>query len=594
MTFLAIGLATGALAFLASRRIFLSSGLAILALVYAYANLPTLAYGFPDLPAMLFLLGVVLLAAELVLQRARRGAGGKTRWLGPAILAGGGLVLVAALPIAVSLPMLHAADYRGLIGDVMESDYSADTSPIDPAHVRVIDRSVAYRLAEKRLGENTALGSQVQIGTLSIQQVNGKLYWVAPLEHSGLFKWLANREGTPGYVMVSATDERDVRLVQQWNGGALHIKYNDGAFLGDHPARHLYTHGFARTGLTDYTFEIDDTGRPYLVVTTFGKRVGFGGADATGVAVLDVQTGEVWRYGIEDAPAWVDRIQPEGFVIDQLNGWGRYVNGWWNPSKLDQLMTTRGTSLVYGDDGRSYFYTGMTSVGTDQSTVGFVLVDTRDKAARFYKQTGATETAAMASAEGSVQEKGYRATFPVLYNVSGLPTYFMTLKDGEGLVKSMAFVSVENYQVVGVGETVAAALRSYRRSIASRGNEIAPDASVAYARATGRVLRISPDTRAGETYYYLLIEGQERHAFVGSAGVSVELPLTREGDVVTIQYEDGGSSVVDVMGFDNVGLEFQRSAAQAEVEARADSVRDAARADRMPPISPDTTALAHR
>lgn len=591
MIFIAVGLLVGALAFAASRRLPLSIGLAVAAAACAYVAMPTLAFGFYAVPLILLVTGVILLAVEVGLasNRIRRAPtgrrSGRIRWPGPAALIGVGLLFTFAVPFVTSTPILNAAKYRALIGDVVESDYSADTSPVDPAHVRIIDRSVAYRLADKRLGENTALGSQVRVGELSIQLVAGRLYWIAPLEHSGFFKWLGNRDGTPGYVTVSATDERDVRLVQQVDGKPLRIRYNDGAFFGSRPLRHLYTHGLATTGLTDYTFEVDDGGRPFLVVTTYAKRVGFAGADATGVAVLDVQTGEIRRYAAGAAPGWVDRVQPERFVIDQLDDWGRYVHGWWNPSARDRLTTTPGASLVYGDDGRSYFYTGLTSVGKDESTVGFVLVDTRTKAARFYKQTGATETSAMASAEGSVQEKRYRSTFPVLYNVSGMPTYFMTLKDGEGLVKSMAFVSVENYQLVGIGESVDAALRAYRRAVASRGNEIAPASVAAYAKASGRVLRFSPDTRAGETYYYLLLEGKEDRAFVGSAGVSVELPLTREGDVVDIRYEDGGNPVVDIMGFDNLALTFQKTAEQLEVEARGDEVRRAERAGRIAPVT---------
>ena len=81
-----------------------------------------------------------------------------------------------------------------------------------------------------------------------------------------------------------------------------------------------------------------------------------------------------------------------------------------------------------------------------------MLVDTRTKEAKLYKQPGATETAAMTSAEGKVQEKNYQATFPVMYNILGKPTYVMSLKDKAGLVKMVSFVSVEDYSVLGLGE----------------------------------------------------------------------------------------------------------------------------------------------
>ena len=67
----------------------------------------------------------------------------------------------------------------------------------------------------------------------------------------------------------------------------------------------------------------------------------------------------------------------------------------------------------------------------------------------------------MSSAEGQVQNLGYVSTFPLLLNVSNRPTYFMSLKDGAGLVKMYAFVDVANYQVVGTGNTIDEARKNY-------------------------------------------------------------------------------------------------------------------------------------
>ena len=54
--------------------------------------------------------------------------------------------------------------------------------------IRVVDESLAYLLGEKILGSQPALGSQAHLGEFYIQKVNGKLFWIAPLEHSGFFK----------------------------------------------------------------------------------------------------------------------------------------------------------------------------------------------------------------------------------------------------------------------------------------------------------------------------------------------------------------------------------------------------------------------
>lgn len=579
---LGIALVFAVLSFAALRRVSAAIIVFVLVAFIVYHAMPTLAWGFVGPPALIVATGVFLVAYAWL---AKDVSARRRRQLVLPLLYGGAVVLLFLVVVFFTTSgVFHHAAYRALIGDVPESTYSTDTSPVDPAQVRVVDQALAARLADKRLGQNTALGSQVTVGTMNIQKVGDQLYWVGPLNHTGLFKWLRNRSGTPGYVMVSATDERDVHLVEKVNGQPLHLKYNMGSWFGDQPRRYLYTHGYATAGLTDFTFEVDDAGVPHWVVTRYRKAIGFSGDDAVGVVVLDAQTGDIHEYGIDPAPAWIDRIQPADVIVEQLDDWGHFVHGWWlqNTSHLDELQATPGTSLVYGNDGQSYWYTGLTSTGADQATVGFVLVNTRNKKARFYKQTGATEIAAMGSAEGSVQNLGYHGTFPILYNVSGLPTYFLTLKDKSGLVKDYAFVSVENYQIVGVGEDVSSALRSYRRSVASRGNDIAPDGPVHYEHVAGRVTRLTTETKQGDTYYYMMIAGVDSMAFVGSSGLSPEIPLTREGDSVAIAYENGGGALVDMMEFDNTGLSFQTTEAQRRVTERADSVRSAQRQERGP------------
>ena len=103
------------------------------------------------------------------------------------------------------------------------------------------------------------------------------------------------------------------------------------------------------------------------------------------------------------------------------------------------------THLALDDD--IWLYTGLTSVTSDKSNIGFILTNLRTKETRNYQINGAEENSAMDSAEGKVQEKKYQATFPILINVADQPTYFVSLKDDAGLVKQFAFVSVENYPV---------------------------------------------------------------------------------------------------------------------------------------------------
>lgn len=456
------------------------------------------------------------------------------------------------LPFLTSTPLFFSQSYRNLLGEVKESSFTADVEPINPAQIRIVDEETARKLAEKTIGEVPALGSEVQLGEMALQKVKGKLYYVAPLEHRGIFQWLSNHSrGSKGFVMVSATNPQDVHLIQTLNGRDIYLKYQTQGFVLDYLPRYLYFHGIVNMGMADFSFEVDDDLNPYWVVTLYRNKIGYGGPDAAAVVLVNAETGAISRYSLDNLPAWVDRVQPEAFIYNQIKNWGEYVNGYWNTifAKTGTLKPTdEELHLIYGNDDRVYWYTGITSFGRDESTVGFLLVDSRTKEAKWYKVAGANETGARKSAEGQVQEKSYRAGYPVLYNISGVPTYIAPLKDKEGLLKAVAFVSVENYNLVGVGPDIESALRVYRQSLTSQGNLVVPQSVFSQRALTGRINRITHVVRGGESYFYLMLDGDPR-IFIGTAGVSPKLPLAKPGDTVILSINDGAESTASINEF---------------------------------------------
>lgn len=530
--------------------------LIVLAILLVYFNLPVLNYGFLQLPFLLLILVFVSMMLSIRLQVSKDAKQVKMLSLPSKVwlyVIGILLLYVTILPI-FSSKLVQTKKHQQLIGKVANGDQiSKHIAPISLNEIRVVDEDLAYLLGEKILGSQPALGSQVHLGEFYIQKVNNKLYWVAPLLHSGFFKWLNNKEGTAGYVMVSATNERDVKLVQSTNRNPIKIKYQPTAYFGDEIKRHIYFNGYTTKGLTDFTFEVDDAGKPFWVVTKYDKKIGFTGDDASGVVVVDAQTGAIKEYSISNTPLWIDRIQPISFIEDQLNDWGDLVHGYWNFSNADKLQITEGMTLVYGKDNKSYWYTGLTSVGKDESSVGFVLVDTRTKQATFYKQSGATEFAAQKSAQGKVQEKGYYASLPIPYNINNIPTYVMTLKDKGGLVKMFAMVSIHDYTIVGVGNTMRETLMAYKNAYNMSGDTIKPDATTNKKTIKAEVTRIQNDVKNGNSFYYFTIQGESK-IFIGSSQLSNQLPITRVGDQVEITYDVDNEEVIDVSSFKNFSI----------------------------------------
>lgn len=527
----------------------------IITAVYAFVKLPVLRVDFTSLYYVLAMFFVIAGILNIVFDREeQRFTITNKRNFKIAI---GILAIAVVLPTLASTPIIRAKAYRNLLGTVKESEFTKDVSPVNVNEIRIVDEDMAMKLGDKKLGEVPAIGSVSKLGKFHIQKVGEKLYWVAPLVHRDFIKWVTNMSGTNGYVMVSANDPQDVKLVQKANGEDVKIVYQPDAYILQDLHRHVYINGGMSKGMADYTLEIDDNGKPYWVVSLYEHKVGFGGANVNGTAIVDAKTGETKFYSIKDTPEWVDRIQPESFVVDQINSWGVYVNGFINSviSEKGVLKATEGTSLVYGEDNKSYWYTGITSAGGDESTIGFMLVDSRTKEAKLYKQPGATEMAAMKSAEGSVQEKNYEATFPVMYNILGQPTYVSSLKDKAGLVKRVVFVSVEDYNIVGVGRDKAEAMKNYKDALESGGSSLEIDESDEFDKELeGTVKRIAADTKNGNTVYYLTLDTDEGNIFYATSKISKELPLTKEGDKIKITFSKDEKDVIEIDEFDNYNI----------------------------------------
>ncbi|MDR5586977.1 MULTISPECIES: cell shape-determining protein [Clostridium] len=466
------------------------------------------------------------------------------------IMAGGTVAVLYIILAVICSPIISYSAHRNLIGSIQDVDFSNEIQYIDLNQLPTIDKELAEKLADKKLGEIASLGSQVYVGTLDLQSIDGELYYVAPLEHSSLFKWFTNREGTAGYIKVSATNQNDVQLVTQLDGKDLRIKYLDSSYLFSNLKRAAFFRDM-KAGHTDYTFELDDSGKPYWVVTRYDNAIGIAETKAIGALIIDAQTGESEKYGIDNLPNWVDRIQPSTYIKRYIDKWGELVHGILNFSDKDKLKSTSGMNVIYNND-TCYYYTGITSVGSDESLVGFTLTNTRNGQTKLYKTAGATEYASMKSAEGKVQQYGYTATFPYLINIQNEPTYFMTLKDSSGLVKQYAMVNVKNYNTVGVGDTLQSTLNKYLEGLTN--TNISLEGGNKEETILGEVERIGVVVKEGTSIYDVKLKGIN-NIFSISTETSREIALTNVGDSVSIKYINVGNSRYLITNyFENVSL----------------------------------------
>lgn len=434
----------------------------------------------------------------------------------------------------------ETGDFKTEIADVVTND----NGNLNMDSVPVVDRDTAARLSLRKLGEMSDLVSQFEVDEWYNTQINyqGAPTRVTPLVYGDFFKWLNNQaEGIPAYITVNM-ETQETSLVRLKEG----IKYSESEYFLRDLNRHLRFR-YPTKIFDNISFEIDEEGTPYWVASSLTYRIGIrSGRDIEGVVLCNAVTGECEYYAINAVPQWIDQAYDSAIIIEQLTYNGEYVNGYWNSifGQKDVLQPTDGYNyLALNDD--VYLYTGMTSVSSDESNVGFVLVNLRTKETVFYECPGAEEYSAMESAQGKVQEKNYTATFPLLLNVNDRPTYFMSLKDSAGLVKMYAFVDVRQYQIVGTGTSVKEALSAFFGELQNNdevnwGDEGEP--AVKVQTVTGVIADIRSAVVGGETHYYILLEN-DAAVYVAKVGINSRLPFAKAGDVITMNFTTSANVV---------------------------------------------------
>ena len=451
------------------------------------------------------------------------------------------VALIAAIIIGglTSWVVIRAGSYSKLLS-IKDGDFASEVEEISYNQIPMLDEDSAARLGSRKLGELADMVSQFEI-LPSYTQINyqGRPVRVTSLAYGDLVKWFTNRSaGLPAYLIIDmVTQEAEVVRLDEG------MKYTTAEHFGRYLPRHLRFH-YPTYMFADPVFEINEEGEPYWVCPRMVKTIGlFGGTDIQGAVLVNAVTGESQYY--EEVPNWVDHVYDANLIMEQYDYYGMYHNGFINSifGQRDVTHTTEGYNYIaIGDD--VYMYTGVTSVTSDQSNIGFILSNQRTKETHFYSVAGATEASAQASAMSQVQQMRYVATFPLLLNIADQPTYFMSLKGEDGLVKMYAMVNVQQYNIVETSSTVAECEANYRRALADSGLISDGDAEAVPSdqeEISGAIAEIRTAVLDGNSYYFLRLEGQDTFYAVNAAENPLAVILNA-GDQVTIAYTAGEGS----------------------------------------------------
>lgn len=446
-----------------------------------------------------------------------------------------GLILINI----INSPLFNSRAYYERIAIKEDGNFTTDVKEVNFNEVPLLDKASSEKLGDRVMGQMPDLVSQFTVSDQYTQvNYNTDIVRVTPLEYADIIRYITNRKnGTEGYIIVNSVTGKS-ELVRLEEG----MKYMPSAILFEKLERKL-RFDYPTEIFGQMNFEIDNSGKPYWIVSTI-KYVGIGlRPEVDGAIIFDPVTGNSQKYEVNEIPAWVDNVYPSQLIISQTNDWGKYKNGFINSilGQKDVVATTSGYNyLKLGDD--IYLYTGITSVITDESNIGFILTNLRTKETTFYSVAGAEEYSAMASAEGQVQQMKYKSTFPLLINLNNKPTYLVSLKDNAGLVKMYGFIDVQDYQKVVVtdsSEGIEKAARNYL------GNE---EINVSQENLVIEDIEIQSITSAvidGVTKYFITDVNGNKY----KASVKVnedKLPYATTGTILNISYKKG-EGVIEII-----------------------------------------------
>ena len=448
------------------------------------------------------------------------------------------LAATALVGAVLGWQLFRAKDYRDLL-TVQDGDFAAEVEEISYDQIPMLDAESAMKLGNRKLGELADMVSQFEVAD-DYTQINyqGRPVRVTPLRYGDLIKWLNNRsQGLPAYLIIDMVTQ-NVEVVRLDEG----IRYTTAEHFGRNLNRHLRLR-YPTFMFDDPAFEIDENGDPWWVCPRVSHTIGlFGGRDIIGAVLVNAVTGESAYYETGSVPNWVDHVYTADLIMQQYDYHGAYINGFINSlfGQRDVTVTTEGYNYIaIGDD--VYMYTGVTSVVSDESNIGFILSNQRTKDTRFYLVAGAKEYSAMDSAQGQVQQMSYNATFPLLLNIADRPTYFLSLKDAAGLVKMYAFVDVQQYQIVGTGSTVADAQNAYIAALTNDDQVEIDEGAIAESgilpSVDGQIEAIESVVFDGNTRYYFKLAGDPK-IYIASISANENMPFLGPGSRVSVMYTE--------------------------------------------------------
>ena len=466
-------------------------------------------------------------------------------------------VIIAALAFVgwslwgfFSSEIVNAKKYAALI-EVADGNFDEDIQRLDyGSQMILLDMGTAKQLGQRSVGNLKNLSWYEINEEYNLVRSNGEYYRISPLEWSDFIKAFNNSKiGLPAYVTVNAmvNQARTVELEEN-------MKYTPNSLGQYNLKRHLRNNYSSYIFDNKYQFEVDDDGTPYYIASVMEPTIGlFGGKVVKSFVLVNAVTGKCQEYSPEEIPSWVDHAYSLSYLMDLAEWHYKYQDGYWNTWFSENNVYK--TSYQYKSEvfagytsvlinGEVCFVTGLVSARNDESLTGFLTLNPRTGEIVRYGCVGAEESSGQSAAEALVQNYRYSASFPIVVNVDGQETYFMTLKDKTLNNKAFAFVNVRDYTKAVQADNLKDALTLYKQKIGTleeteleqnQPTSETPEGEVELVSKEGEIVTLYEAIKSGNTNYFFSLEGDET-LYVSSIENSDKQVTMKVGDIVEISY----------------------------------------------------------
>jgi len=477
----------------------------------------------------------------------------------------------------------NADSYASLIGKFdtkNQKHWSQTIQPLDPTHLRLVPDSVAIFLAKTALAEDgNTLGSQFPLSQkhITLQKINEDYFYLIPLDFKGWRVW-TRTNGVPGYVKISATDPNAKPILITHRK----MKYTPNACFGDNLERKLYSK-YHNKVLKDFSFEEDDNGNIFWVITVCKPTISYWGLVVEGIILFNPETGDdefISKEKVESDSKyqWIDRVMPHDIIQDYIDYWGSLKDGWWNAFWTHlNILEAESPTMNYSSDGRCIFVVPVTSNNNDdQAMTGLMYCDARTGAFTYYTTSGgATEEDVINAVNAEVKYKQWHASSQIIYeNVYGHLAALVPVLGGNGTYQNLAIVRTDNRKVA-LGKTPQEALIEFQKLIMNVGGQISTENIKEALEYKGKVVRIGWEISSTGKQYYLYFS-EFSHSFMVTSTVQSELALTKEGDLVYVKYINSDQASMPATYFKNLTLNIQVSSNEKSVNTQMQQRRDTA------------------